>query len=134
MSFQEKRGFFDLNDSHFDVGDIYRTRKIYFTIGKPSIDTSSEMELKKILNFLEINNSIKIEIGVHIDSRIPSEGSLKITYLKALEIKNYFVRNGIQEIRLTAKGFEAEQPLIDDPKTEAEFALNRRVELKILSL
>jgi len=55
---------------------------------------------------------------------------MKLSQSRADNVKSYFISKGIGASRLEAKGFGPTQP-INNGKTEAEKALNRRVEMKV---
>jgi outer membrane protein OmpA-like peptidoglycan-associated protein len=55
---------------------------------------------------------------------------MKLSRQRADNVKNYLIKKGIDSNRLNAEGFGPNKPL-NDSKTLAERALNRRVELKL---
>jgi outer membrane protein OmpA-like peptidoglycan-associated protein len=59
---------------------------------------------------------------------------LDLSTQRAKAINNFLIANGINENRLTYKGFGSSQPLFPLPeKDETQRAANRRVEIQIVS-
>ena len=78
------------------------------------------------MNFLQLNLQLK-DILISTGS---ASGNLKLSEKRANAVKDYFVNNGIDASRLTAKGYGEADP-IDTNKTRAGRANNRRVEVKV---
>lgn len=134
---------FSLSDTVFKVGDILRSNKIFFDLGKASLRPESKTYLDSMFVFLNKNKGLVIEVGNHT-------GCLKADYKKlssyhtmnrAESIVNYLVEKGINPNRLIAKGYEINKPIITDSeiekmKTEEEklnaLSVNRRTEFIIL--
>jgi outer membrane protein OmpA-like peptidoglycan-associated protein len=99
---------------------------------EPAVET-----LSKIVLALKNNESIKVEISAHTDSKGNDNDNLKLSEMRAKAVVNYLVANGIANSRLTSKGF-GETKILNRCKSnvdcgELEHALNRRVEFKIIA-
>ena len=123
------------------------TKKIFYYVGdimEASIQyrsNSAQVDEKSLVlaDLLDIMNSSKhliIEIGAHTDAVGTPEHNKQLSQLRAEAIRNYLVKKGITADRLLAKGY-GETKIKNQCKegvncTEAEHAVNRRTEFKIL--
>ena len=87
---------------------------------------------------LSNNPSIKVEIQGHTDSKGKKSFNKKLSQKRAESVKNYLVKKGINPERVKAVGYGEDQPIAkntnaDGSDNEEGRALNRRIELKILS-
>jgi outer membrane protein OmpA-like peptidoglycan-associated protein len=73
---------------------------------------------------------IKVTIEGHTDNTGRAETNQKLSESRAASVKKYLVSKGISADRLTTGGFGADRP-IEDNKTAAGKAKNRRVEFKL---
>jgi len=113
-----------------DLSEILKLRKIYFDLGKYTIRPVSIMELDKVVSFLNLYPSVKIEVGSHTDSRQSSKLNQILSENRAKATINYLVKRGINPDRLIAVGY-GESKLINNCKdgvrcSEEQHQLNRR--------
>ncbi|MBI2500248.1 MAG: OmpA family protein [Deltaproteobacteria bacterium] len=107
-------------------------RQIHFEHGKESIREVSQDILDAIIETLKNHPEIlKVEIGGHTDNKGDETYNLKLSGKRAEAVKRFLVDHGVQEGRLTAKGYGESEPR-DTNDTEEGRARNRRVEFKIL--
>jgi outer membrane protein OmpA-like peptidoglycan-associated protein/tetratricopeptide (TPR) repeat protein len=111
-------------------------RNIYYDFDKSDILPESDVELDKLVRFLNDNPSLKIELGSHTDSRGSEEYNMRLSEARARSAVDYLVSKGIDANRITAKGYGKTQ-LINRcadgiPCTETEQRENRRTEITIL--
>jgi len=111
-------------------------RDFDFEYASKTINPKMQVELHKILIFLQENPTVKIEIANHTDSRGRSEMNKNLSKQRALVIKNYFVQKGIDSLRLQTKGY-GEAQLLNHCKdgvkcTEEQHKQNRRTEFIVL--
>ncbi|MFK8045782.1 MAG: OmpA family protein [Crocinitomicaceae bacterium] len=94
----------------------------------------SKIALKRLLDFMVVNNDIKIEIQGHVNA--PGYGAkrrvMKISEDRAKQAYKYLVKNGISKDRVTYKGFGNTQMIFPNPKSQAQEEANRRVEIMIV--
>ncbi|RYZ30703.1 MAG: tetratricopeptide repeat protein [Chitinophagaceae bacterium] len=107
-------------------------RNLFFETNKYLIQPESEVELKKVVQFLQDNPTVKIQIEGHTDNVGTAADNQKLSDQRARATVNYLLEQGIMPQRLVAKGFGATKPVADN-KTEEGRAQNRRTELKIIS-
>jgi OOP family OmpA-OmpF porin len=114
---------------------------INFRTGAADI-TGGTNVLDKAIAVLTEFKDIKLEIQGHTDD-VPLKSkafadNLALSQARAESVKAYFIKKGIDEARLTAKGFGDTVP-VQDPKDlkagalNAARAKNRRVEFKLIS-
>lgn len=106
-------------------------RNLFFETAKYDIKPESEVELDKVVEFLQENPTVKIQLEGHTDNVGAAADNQKLSSARAYSVVNYLVRKGIKGTRLVAKGFGATKPVADN-KTEEGRAQNRRTELRIL--
>lgn len=116
---------------------LYSNNKIDFDMSSHKLNKSAIYELSQIAARLIQNPNLKIEIGVHNDTRSGVNYSKEITEKRANTIKEFFVNYGIKDRNLISKGF-GDLVIINKCEafvkcTNAEHAVNRRVELKIIN-
>lgn len=87
--------------------------------------------LDAIATLLRAHPTMTLEIGAHTDARGADTYNMTMTEHVAREVRMALIARGIAAARLVAHGYGETQP-IDDNRTEAGRAHNRRVELVIL--
>ncbi len=107
-------------------------KNIFFDSDKFELKEESKVELKKLIQFLTTNSSVKIEIGGHTDNSGDASKNTTLSTNRAKAVLSYLVANGVKAERLTSKGYAATQPLADNQTPEGK-AQNRRTEIKLIS-
>ena len=135
---------FNLTDTVFQKGDIYRTYEIKFDLAKPWICTESNLYLDSLAKFILRHQNLIFEIGVHCDDRQwTDEYSYCLTCKRGESIKDYLVEKGVNPDQIQTKGYNDSKPIIADSivfKTKSEeeqeklHQINRRTEFKILEI
>src|SRR5690606_14348664 len=74
---------------------------------------------------------IRVEVAGHTDSDGSAEYNEGLSQRRALTVRDYLVRQGIDEDRLSVRGYGESQPIADNATAEGK-ARNRRVVLRIL--
>ena len=126
---------FQLGD---DIAKKLSIQAIYFDLGKSYIRPDAAIELSKIKKVLLEYPSMIIDIRSHTDSRDTFENNQALSNRRAQATLDWFVTNGIEIHRLTAKGY-GETQLLNDcsdgvPCSEDEHQLNRRSEFIITGI
>ncbi len=89
-----------------------------------------------LLQLLQNRPNIRVEVDAHTDSRGDAAGNLKLSQTRADAVVDYLVSRGIQRSRLVAKGYgetRLKNHCADGVYcTEAEHAVNRRIEFRVL--
>ncbi|NHM06973.1 OmpA family protein [Flavobacterium sp. CYK-4] len=114
------------------VGEKLKIENLNFKINTFIVVPESRGKMYELLVVLQKNPKLKIEIQGHLCC-MPTD-RLDLSTQRAKAINNFLVANGINEKRLTYKGFGSTQPIFPIPeKDEAQRAANRRVEILIVS-
>jgi len=108
------------------------SHKIQFESGKATLKPSSYPVLDQIAKILMENPTYKIEVQGHTDNVGKPEKNLELSEKRALAVKEYLVSKGIEESRISTKGYGDTVPIASN-STATGRAQNRRVEL-IISL
>ena len=106
-------------------------RNIFFETASFELKNESTAELDKLLGFLEKNVGIKIEISGHTDNVGGEEYNQELSENRAKSVNDYLVAKGIDQSRLSYKGYGMSKP-IDTNDTEEGRAANRRTEFIIV--
>ena len=116
---------------------------INFRVGDSALQSSSNVTLDKAVAVLKEFGDLKMEIQGHTDNQPIKAGgkfadNQALSQARAETVRTYFVSKGIDEARVTAKGYGDSVP-VEDPKAltggklNAARAKNRRVEFKLVS-
>jgi len=108
----------------------YAARRIQFEEGKANLLPQSLKVLDEVVTILNQNKDLKLSIEGHTSNNADYDLNMKLSRDRANRVKEYFTKKGIDPNRLHAVGFGPNKPL-NNGKTAAEQALNRRVELKL---
>jgi outer membrane protein OmpA-like peptidoglycan-associated protein len=103
------------------------THGINFDINKADIKPESMGTINAIVGILKTNPELKFEIQGHTDNSGVAASNLTLSQKRADEVKRQMVALGINESRLTTKGFGDTKPLSENGTPEGK-ANNRRVE------
>jgi outer membrane protein OmpA-like peptidoglycan-associated protein len=112
--------------------EIKISRQVHFETGSAKILGDSNTLLEEIADVLTRNPNIrKVEIQGHTDNTGGRESNLMLSENRAKAVRQWLVNAGIEEARLTSKGYGQDRPLAPNV-TAANKARNRRVQFIIL--
>jgi OOP family OmpA-OmpF porin len=83
---------------------------IEYDFDKATLRPESKDILDNLIEFLELNNNLKIEIRSHTDERGSDTYNEKLSQERAQSVVDYLVANGIPLERLVAKGYGESMP------------------------
>jgi outer membrane protein OmpA-like peptidoglycan-associated protein len=113
-------------------GSITKLEDIFFMGGLAIILEESLSSLKKLRDFMVLNESVSIEIQGHVnDDGSNSISSKRLSKKRAKKIMEYLIDSGVSASRLSAVGMGNTQPVFANPETDEQKEANRRVEIKI---
>ncbi|MGB0882311.1 MAG: OmpA family protein [Vicingaceae bacterium] len=115
-----------------EVNKTMVLKNVFFDTDKFDLKPKSEVELDKLVSFLNKNKTVKIEVGGHTDNVGSKLSNQILSENRAKSVYDYLLEKGIEISRLKAKGYGDEKPIADN-STEKGRAANRRTEFKILA-
>ncbi|MTI29610.1 hypothetical protein E1171_02195 [Cytophagales bacterium RKSG123] len=113
------------------VGEAVPLNNIFFAIDSYLLDDKSKTELKKVVNFMELNPKLRVEIGGHTDDVGSSSYNQKLSEQRAKAVYEFLLKAGIASGQLEYKGFGKEKPFVKN-SSEVNRQKNRRIEFKVL--
>lgn len=123
----------ELDIASIKVGQTLRINQLNFKADSSVVTTESYDVLEEVLSFLKQNDNVVVEIGGHTNT-IPSEDyCLRLSTDRARNIAEYFYEQGIDEKRLSYKGYGKSKPLTSS-RSRAGQQKNQRVEIKIIEM
>lgn len=111
---------------------------VFFEFNSSQVTKDSKIELDKLFSLLANNPTINVEIQGHTDSKGRNAYNKELSQKRAEAVREYVVNKGINAKRITAKGYGEKQPIARNENTDGSDneegrALNRRIELKVVS-
>jgi OOP family OmpA-OmpF porin len=106
---------------------------ITFDFNRATLRPGSEKVLLEAVKVLQALPELRVEIQGHTCDIGGKGYNLKLSQARAETVKNFLVQHGIEESRLSPKGYGMDQPVASNA-TEDGRAQNRRVVLKKIQL
>ncbi len=121
-----------------EVGEVEVLEDVYYEFDKAYLLDESFAALNKLVAMLNLNATVRIEIGGHTDSKGDDNYNQRLSEARAKSVVDYLVSQGIDASRLTSKGYGEKQPVApnvnedgsDNPEGRQK---NRRTVFKVLS-
>jgi outer membrane protein OmpA-like peptidoglycan-associated protein len=104
---------------------------VLFETGSANLKTSSRVELNELAKVLTTNGGIKIQINGHTDNVGDTGNNKALSEERAKAVYNYLATKGIEEGRLSYKGFGDTRPIATND-TDGGKKRNRRTDFIIL--
>jgi OOP family OmpA-OmpF porin len=121
----------DIYLTPIEVGTTVRLNNIFFDFDKIILRPESFPELDKVVEMLNQNGRIEIEIAGHTDDKGSDEYNRVLSQGRAEAVRSYIVDQGIDDFRITAKGYGEAKPEVSNDSDEGR-QQNRRVEFTVL--
>jgi hypothetical protein len=115
------------------IGKSIVLKNIFYDTDKYQLRNESITELKKLVEFLNLNPGVSVEISGHTDSVGTAGYNLELSDKRAHSVYVYLSGEGISKKRLTYRGYGFSNP-VDTNETEEGRAANRRTELRIIKI
>ncbi len=118
-------------------GEKIALHNLLFYGNKAVLLPQSEDELPKILRFMQLNPTVRIEIAGHINNPLKTPEELdqwewRLSVNRAKLVYDYLLQNGIAPERMYYKGYGNTEMIYSSPHaTEEQQEQNRRVEIRI---
>ena len=126
----EKKEAFSSTSSidDLEVGQTLILKNLNFVAGTATLLDEARPTLEFLVKTLKETPSLEIEIGGHVCCA----NDMELSILRARSVYKYLIKKGINESRLTYKGYSRSRPIYEDDKREFEAKANRRVEITVL--
>jgi len=108
-------------------------RNIFFDTDSSVLKPESIVELNRLVDFLSVNKTLRIEIGGHTDNQGIDSYNQLLSEKRAKSVVDFLVSHQISSVRVQWVGYGSLKP-ISDNKTEEGRAQNRRTEVKITGM
>jgi len=118
-------------DIQFEPPKEFTLDRVNFEFGKSSLTKDSFVEMKELLEFMRRKKLIVIEIAGHTDSIGEPKENLKLSQQRAESVRSYLIANGIESIRVSAKGYGETEPIATNDTNDGR-QKNRRTEVHII--
>ncbi len=125
---------YDLFNSAARMKELNTDENIFYETNKSTIRPESKVILNKIVKILNDNPKVKVEVISHTDANGDDAANLELSSKRALEVADYFIKNGISDKRIksTGKGETQIRNRCQNgvPCPDKEHEYNRRTEFK----
>lgn len=115
------------------IGEKVVLKNIFFETDKSDLQKTSEIELGKLIAFLNKNPELSIEIQGHTDNVGTADYNLKLSTARAQAVYDFLLKHQIADERLTYQGYGLNEPLADNDSEEGR-AQNRRTEFVVTKI
>jgi outer membrane protein OmpA-like peptidoglycan-associated protein/tetratricopeptide (TPR) repeat protein len=115
-----------------EIGNKVILKNIFFDTNRFDIKDESKPELQKLIDFLSLNTTVRIEISGHTDNVGNDQLNQTLSENRAKAVYQYLIANGISASRLVYKGYGKTQPIASN-NSEEDRSRNRRTEFKIIA-
>ena len=116
-----------------DAKQVIVLNNIFFDTDKYDLKSESKEELANLVDLMKTNSGMVVEISGHTDNQGAADYNIRLSESRAKSVVSYLIEAGIPTSRLKFKGYGATKPAVSND-TEANRALNRRIEMVILKL
>lgn len=123
----------DLSVKPLKVGEAYTINDILYATNSAELNDKSKFILQGFTRFLKENPTIHVAINGHTDDQGDDALNLTLSESRANGVKNYLVSQGLDERRLSSKGYGETAPKLPNT-TDTNRAKNRRTDFVIEKL
>lgn len=123
----------DIKLQTIKVGRTEVLRNVFYDTDVFSLDKRSRTELLHLVRFMNDNKTVWVEIGGHTDNIGSPEHNALLSENRARLVYEFLIANGIEQKRLSYKGYSFSMPVADNASAEGR-ANNRRTEFKITAV
>jgi len=120
------------------IGSSIVLKNIYYDFDQSYIREEAELDLNKILSFMEVNPNAIGEIGSHTDARASFAYNEALSERRANAAVQWLIQRGVSKNRLVAVGYGEMQTVnecTDNVQcTEEEHQRNRRTEFRVIDI
>jgi outer membrane protein OmpA-like peptidoglycan-associated protein len=122
----------DMDVKKMEIGTAYKLNNILFETNSSKLNRSSENIIRDFYGFLKENPKVSVSIHGHTDTEGDAASNMKLSNDRAKAVYDFLIKSGIDQGRLSYKGFGQTKPLTENA-TEEGRAQNRRTEFVIIN-
>ncbi|MCE9540303.1 MAG: OmpA family protein [Bacteroidetes bacterium] len=112
-------------------GNVVELKNVFFETAKFDLKPESKVELNKLVAFLTVNKTLRIQLSGHTDNVGDKKMNQLLSQNRAKSVYEYLIANGIDLKRLTYVGYGDTKPKVKND-TDENRAINRRTEFKVI--
>ncbi len=105
---------------------------VLFEFNKTDLEENTVSKLNKVIDTLKKYDTFKLKINGHTDSIGKEDINQEYSKKRAENVATYLIKQGVDENRITVKGWGFSKPIATN-KTKEGRAKNRRVEIVIMT-
>ncbi len=125
--------------AEMEIGQTLVLDGLNFYPGSHRTLPEAKSVLKKLLEIMNTNPTVKIEIQGHVccgkkpdeDGEDEETGEYNLSWTRAQFVYDHLIKNGIDPARITYKGYAMTRPLVTPEITIVDQVKNRRVEVMV---
>ena len=110
---------------------VLQLRNIQFEHDSYQLTESSNEELEALRQLLFMNPTLRIELSSHTDDQGSDKYNDRLSTLRGKAVEEWLIERGVDTKRMVIAGYGKRKPLVPND-SDANRALNRRVEIKVL--
>ncbi|WP_262732503.1 OmpA family protein [Gaetbulibacter sp. NE] len=115
----------------FKSNTTYVFKNVLFDFDKATLLETSKAELNALYDYLKEHPDLHIEVYGHTDAVGTETRNDELSKLRAEAVSNFLVEKGLESHKVKWFGFGSSKPKVSND-TEANRAINRRVEFKLI--
>jgi len=96
------------------TGEFMRMYNVFFDTDSWELLEASYPELRQLLEFLQINNTVVVEVGGHTDSDGTDEHNQTLSERRAASVRDFLIKRGIAPERIFFHGYGETSPMADN--------------------
>ncbi len=108
-------------------------RDINFESNSVQLSDISYTELRRVIQLMKENPTLRVEVAAHTDDVGSENYNQSLSQQRAKSVADFLMENKIDPVRFEARGYGESQAKVAND-SEANRAINRRVELRILGI
>ena len=112
----------------------YTLENLYFQTGKSELKSTSTENLNNLAEIMMANPNMKVKLGGYTDNTGTQEINQPLSAERAELAKKKLVEMGISADRIEAEGYGSQHPVCEANDTDDCKAMNRRIDVRVLSL
>ena len=129
----DSKGKYSINLSlKYDPPRTITLKNVFFDSGKAILKKESYAALNELYDALKMKPAMVIEIAGHTDNVGSKEANQLLSEQRAVSVRAYLIRKGIEANRIQAKGYGDTEPVAYNDSSEGR-QQNRRTEVRIIS-